>query len=73
MKRNEWTVGIIFAVIAVALLVGALWISSVEQSKRNRAAEFAGACKVLNGEVHDDLCIKGDAVVLDRAEFDKEK
>lgn len=73
MSKKDW-MGFAAFMTVVVLLFGFAWfLGTSHNNSVRREQQFAGACKVLNGEVHGDLCIKDDKVVLDRSEFDKEK
>lgn len=72
MSAKEWASTLAVSIVMVLAFFVVVWWVSTADREDTRKAEFAGACKVLEGSVHGDLCIKDDTVVLDREEFDSE-
>lgn len=58
---KEVVVPVIFALILFVLF--GLTMNKVSESQ-SKDTEFKGVCNYLGGQVHDNLCIKGDKVIL---------
>lgn len=71
-EQHTWAPYVILTVVALIGVAFIVWISLGVEHRRELNYGFQGACTVLHGEVHDDLCVKDGEVVLTKADYKKE-
>ena len=64
-------IGAVVGIVAVvAGITGYAFLVVSIHDKADRDERFAGACQIMGGNVHDDVCIKDGEVVLKRNEIE---